>query len=59
MEGLLSPEGIRAHTSKSEGKESLGAAFEWTGLERRDDSFYDPLRQMLRASGLGSEDLID
>ncbi|HUV07000.1 MAG TPA: phosphate/phosphite/phosphonate ABC transporter substrate-binding protein [Spirochaetia bacterium] len=36
-----------------EGKEALKMAYEWEGLEEHDDSFYDPFREVLRASGLG------
>jgi phosphonate transport system substrate-binding protein len=44
--------------STEEGQEALGRAYEWTGLVRRGDSFYDPFRQVLQASGLAIEDLL-
>ena len=40
-----------------EGQEALNQAYSWTGLTRRDDTFYDPFRQVLQASGLEVEDL--
>lgn len=40
-----------------EGQEALNQAYSWTGLVRRDDTFYDPFRQVLQASGLEVEDL--
>ncbi len=39
------------------GKEALKTAYNWNALERHDDSFYDPFRQVLQASGLAVEDL--
>jgi len=44
--------------SSEEGQAALGRAYEWTGLVRRGDSFYDPFRQVLQASGLAIEDLL-
>ena len=41
-----------------EGKEALEIAYEWTGLVRRGDDFYDPFRQVLQASGLAIDDLL-
>ena len=35
------------------GKEALGTAYQWEGLEAHGDEFYDPFRQVLQASGLG------
>jgi phosphonate transport system substrate-binding protein len=40
-----------------EGKEALKTAYQWSGLERHDDTFYDRFRQELQASGLSIEDL--
>ncbi|MFP4484243.1 MAG: phosphate/phosphite/phosphonate ABC transporter substrate-binding protein [Spirochaetota bacterium] len=40
-----------------EGVEALGQAYSWSDLVQRDDSFYDPFRQVLQASGLDVEDL--
>ncbi|MFW6312842.1 MAG: phosphate/phosphite/phosphonate ABC transporter substrate-binding protein [Spirochaetota bacterium] len=44
--------------SIEEGQDALGRAYEWTGLVRRGDAFYDPFRQVLQASGLAIEDLL-
>jgi len=41
-----------------EGKEALKTAYQWSGLIEVDDSFYDPFRQVLSASGMKIEDLI-
>ncbi len=40
-----------------EGKDALNTAYQWAGLERHDDTFYDKFRQVLQASGLGIEEL--
>jgi phosphonate transport system substrate-binding protein len=40
-----------------EGKAALKTAYQWTALERHDDHFYDPFRQMLQASGLSIDKL--
>jgi phosphonate transport system substrate-binding protein len=40
-----------------EGKEALHTAYQWDGLEEHDDTFYDPFRQVLQASGLSIEEL--
>jgi phosphonate transport system substrate-binding protein len=40
-----------------EGKEALDVAYQWSDLIEKDDSFYDPFRQVLQASGLSIEDL--
>jgi phosphonate transport system substrate-binding protein len=42
-----------------EGQEALNRAYSWTGLVERDDTFYDPFRQVLQASGLDIEDLTE
>ncbi|NBC29963.1 MAG: phosphate/phosphite/phosphonate ABC transporter substrate-binding protein [Spirochaetes bacterium] len=42
-----------------EGTEALNRAYSWTGLVKRDDTFYDPFRQVLQASGLDIEDLTE
>ncbi len=41
-----------------EGKKALKTAYQWNGLKRIDDSFYDPFRQLLQASGMNIEDLV-
>jgi len=40
-----------------EGKEALKTAYQWSGLERHGDTFYDKFRQVLQASGLTIEEL--
>ena len=40
-----------------EGKAALKTAYQWTALERHGDTFYDPFRQMLQASGLSIDEL--
>jgi len=40
-----------------EGKEALDAAYQWGALMQIDDTFYDPFRQVLSASGLNIGDL--
>ena len=42
-----------------EGKEALNTAYQWNALEKHDDSFYDPFRQVLQASGLSVKDLME
>lgn len=44
--------------STEEGKEALGTAYQWNALEKHDDSFYDPFRQVLQAAGLSVEELM-
>lgn len=40
-----------------EGATALNRAYEWDGLVRRTDTFYDPFRQVLLASGMTAEQL--
>jgi phosphonate transport system substrate-binding protein len=40
-----------------EGKNALKTAYQWTALERHDDTFYDPFRQVLQAAGLDIDEL--
>jgi len=42
-----------------EGQEALNTAYQWAALMEVDDTFYDPFRQVLSASGLNVEDLLD
>ena len=42
-----------------EGKEALNTAYQWTALEKHDDSFYDPFRQVLQAAGIDVKDLME
>jgi phosphonate transport system substrate-binding protein len=39
-----------------EGLAAIDAAYEWTELVAKDDSFYDPFRQVLDAAGVDPED---
>lgn len=41
-----------------EGKKAIGAAYQWTELVVKDDSFYDPFRQVLQAAGFDPMELI-
>lgn len=43
--------------STDEGKDALKTAYQWNALEEHDDTFYDPFRQVLQASGLSIEEL--
>ena len=49
--------GLLAIAATEEGVAALDTAYEWTALEARDDSFYDPFRQILDAAGVSPEDL--
>jgi phosphonate transport system substrate-binding protein len=40
-----------------EGQEALDTAYEWTALQKEDDSFYDSFRQLLDAAGMDVEAL--
>jgi phosphonate transport system substrate-binding protein len=59
------PDDIRAKIVKAlleiaeteEGKDALKTAYQWNALEVHDDSFYDPFRQVLQASGLSIDAL--
>jgi phosphonate transport system substrate-binding protein len=41
-----------------EGAEALGQAYQWQGLERHGDDFYDPFRQTLQAAGVDATELM-
>jgi phosphonate transport system substrate-binding protein len=41
-----------------EGKKAINTAYQWTALEKHDDSFYDPFRQVLQAAGVQASDLL-
>ncbi len=49
--------GLLAIAATEEGKDALDTAYQWAGLEKHDDSFYDPFRQVLQASGMSIEEL--
>jgi len=40
------------------GADALGRAYSWNDLVKRTDSFYDPFRQVLQASGVDVSDLL-
>jgi phosphonate transport system substrate-binding protein len=39
------------------GAEALNTAYQWSGLEKLGDDFYDPFRQLLDAAGVSAADL--
>lgn len=45
-------------TKTEEGKKALKTAYQWDALERHDDTFYDPFRQLLQAAGVNPEDYL-
>ena len=51
-------DGLLAIAETDEGKEALSIAYQWDGLVKADDSFYDPFRQVLQASGMSIEELV-
>ena len=50
-------EGLLAIAATEEGQDALDTAYEWAGLEKHGDEFYDPFRQVLQAAGMSIEDL--
>jgi len=48
---------LLAIADTEEGVAALETAYEWTALEKHDDSFYDQFRQILDAAGVSPEDL--
>jgi phosphonate transport system substrate-binding protein len=52
-------DGLMAIAETEEGQEALDIAYEWAGLEKHGDEFYDPFRQVLQASGLSIEELTE
>lgn len=51
-------DGILALFKTDAGKAALNKAYQWTGLEKHDDSFYDPFRQVLEAAGATADVLM-
>ncbi|MCD4738680.1 MAG: phosphate/phosphite/phosphonate ABC transporter substrate-binding protein [Anaerolineae bacterium] len=49
--------GILAISQTEEGQEALDTAYQWAGLEKHGDEFYDIFRQVLQAAGMNIEDL--
>jgi phosphonate transport system substrate-binding protein len=50
-------DGLLAIAETEAGQEALDTAYQWAGLEKHDDTFYDPFRQVLQASGMSIEDM--
>lgn len=50
--------GLLAIAETDEGKEALNTAYQWEALTEAGDSFYDPFRQIVQASGIDVEDLL-
>lgn len=50
-------DGLLAIAQTEEGKAALDTAYQWEGLEAKDDTFYDPFRQVLDAAGVNVEEL--
>ncbi|GJM41482.1 MAG: hypothetical protein DHS20C20_17640 [Ardenticatenaceae bacterium] len=50
-------DGLLAIAATEEGVAALDTAYEWTALEKHDDSFYDQFRQILDAAGVSPDDL--
>jgi phosphonate transport system substrate-binding protein len=48
---------LLAIAETEEGQEVLDVAYSWTDLEKHDDTFYDPFRQVLDAAGVSAEEL--
>ena len=42
-----------------EGLATMDAAYQWSGMEEHDDTFYDPFRQILDASGMDIAELAE
>jgi len=40
------------------GKKAINVAYQWTALVPKDDTFYDPFRQVLQAAGVNAADLL-
>ena len=50
---------LLAIAETEEGQEALDTAYQWAALLEVDDTFYDPFRQVLSASGMNIEDLME
>ncbi len=51
-------DGVLALFKTKDGAAALNKAYQWTGLEKHDDSFYDPFRQVLQAAGATADVLM-
>jgi phosphonate transport system substrate-binding protein len=49
---------ILALIKTEEGKAAINNAYQWTGLEKHDDTFYDAFRQVLQAAGVTADVLM-
>jgi phosphonate transport system substrate-binding protein len=49
---------LLAIATTDEGKKAINTAYQWTALERHDDTFYDPFRQFLQAAGVKAAELL-
>ena len=50
-------DGLLAIAETEAGQEALDTAYSWAALEKHDDTFYDPFRQVLQAAGMSIDDL--
>jgi len=50
-------DGLLAIAETEAGQEALDTAYQWAALEKHDDTFYDPFRQVLQAAGMNIEDM--
>ena len=48
---------LLAIAGTEEGAAALDTAYQWTGVELHDNTFYDPFRQLLDAAGVSPADL--
>ena len=46
---------LLAIAATPEGKTAINTAYQWTALEKHDDSFYDAFRQVLQAAGVTAD----
>lgn len=51
-------DGLLAIMTTPEGKSAINTAYQWTALEKHDDSFYDSFRQVLQAAGVTADVLM-
>jgi len=50
-------DGLLAIAETEAGQEALDTAYQWAALEKHDDTFYDPFRQVLQAAGMNIDDM--
>lgn len=48
-------DGLLAIIATDDGKKAINTAYQWTALEKHDDSFYDSFRQVLQAAGVTAD----